>query len=44
MRMLDCQIAIERLKKDDEFRQDAAEDEVQKAVAECAENPQNIRK
>eukprot|EP00210_Caulerpa_lentillifera_P001283 g1237.t1 len=44
MRMLECQIAIERLKQDEDFRQNAADEEVQKAVAECAENPKNIRK
>ena len=44
MRMLECRIAIERLHSDERFQEDASDPQVQKAVAECTEHPQNIRK
>ncbi len=44
MRMLECRMAIERLQSDEKFQEDASDPQVQKAVAECTEHPQNIRK
>ena len=44
MRMLECHLAVERMKNDESFQQDPADAQVQKAVAECTEHPQNIRK
>lgn len=44
MRMMECRLAIENLKRDETFQTDAVDAQVQKAIAECTENPQNIRK
>jgi len=44
MRMLECRVAVERLKADEDFQNDAVDPQVQRAVAECTENPQLIRK
>lgn len=44
MRMLECRAAIEKLKADETFQKDAIDPQVQKAITECTENPQNIRK
>lgn len=44
MRKLECRLAIEQLKEDDTFQRDAGDTHVQRAIADCTENPQNIRK